>query len=200
MKPFTQPLFGLAAWSVACAAWLGLAAVAMAQESTPPAATSAIKSGVSRVVVRALVDGSGTVQATQIRESSGNSRLDEEALQVVSKVWKFSPLKINGKGIEVWVNVPINFVQAEVPAPQPVPAGPVLTEPPVPAAPSAGAAASAPSPAVSEPATPASTPRPQPDAAPADSAASVPAASAPAGAASEPAASAPPSPASTAPN
>lgn len=127
----------LAALCVACSLWV---AGVNAQEAAP-------KPGVSRVVVRTLVDGTGAVQATQIRESSGNSRLDEEALQVVSKVWTFSPLKINGKGIEVWVNVPINFVQAETPvAPKPVPAEPLVMEPVAPAVP-----ASAPQPPATVP-------------------------------------------------
>lgn len=104
-----------------------------AQDLTPLADPAVVpKPSVSRVVVRTLVDGNGTVKATQIRESSGNSRLDEEAMQVVGKVWSFSPLKINGKGIEVWVNVPINFVQAEAPA---VPASPPASVPVVPAVP-----------------------------------------------------------------
>ncbi len=126
----------------------------LAQDTASAAAE--VKSSPRRVVVRTLVDGNGAVQATQIRESSGNSRLDEEAMQVVTRSWKFSPLKINGKGVEVWVNVPINFVQA-TPAPAPdkpdqspsgaavdaVPANgmaPASAEPPASAAPGSGGA------------------------------------------------------------
>lgn len=156
---------------VACAALPSAVMLVGAQELTQPATPSAAsKPSVSRVVVRTLVDSTGTVKATQIRESSGNSRLDEEALQVVSKVWSFSPLKINGKGIEVWVNVPINFVQAEapvVPAPPPeaVPVTPVVTEPVPsgvpPAKPASEAAAVQAQPAASDAAqTPASAPLP----------------------------------------
>lgn len=161
-----KPVFALclAVLCAACSLWV---AVVNAQEAAPPAMPAAAsKPGVSRVVVRTLVDGTGAVQATQIRESSGNSRLDEEALQVVSKVWTFSPLKINGKGIEVWVNVPINFVQAETPAvPKPVPAEPVVMEPAAPAsAPQPPAAVPDAVPVVSSPAEPAeaaaSTPSP----------------------------------------
>ncbi len=134
MNPMNRCLIRCGATVVAGLVSCGAAMLVGAQDLTPQAEPAvAPKPSVSRVVVRTLVDGTGTVKATQIRESSGNSRLDEEALQVVGKVWSFSPLKINGKGIEVWVNVPINFVQAETPAvpaspPASLPAAPVLPE------------------------------------------------------------------------
>lgn len=172
MNPMNRFCLRWFAAVVACAALSSAVMLVGAQELTQPATPSAApKPSVSRVVVRTLVDSTGTVKATQIRESSGNSRLDEEALQVVSKVWSFSPLKINGKGIEVWVNVPINFVQAEapvVPAPPPevvpvVPVTPVVTEPVPsgvpPAKPASEAAAVQAQPAASDAAqTPASAP------------------------------------------
>lgn len=131
MNPIKTFLPGMFVLGLACAVSLSAALLVRAQEVSPPPASStappvAPKPSVSRVVVRTLVDGTGAVKATQIRESSGNSRLDEEALQVVGKVWSFSPLKINGKGIEVWVNVPINFVQADTPAALPASAEPLL--------------------------------------------------------------------------
>ena len=143
--------------TAACVVLPGAGLLVGAQEvPLPVAPITAPKPSVSRVVVRTLVDGTGTVKATQIRESSGNSRLDEEAVQVVSKVWSFSPLKINGKGIEVWVNVPINFVQAETPV---APAALPEVVPVVPTAPVAPVAPVAPlAPESLPPANPASEP------------------------------------------
>lgn len=182
MNPIKPLLPGMFALGLACAVSLNVAMLVQAQEASPPVAPSAAsKSGLSRVVVRTLVDSNGTVKATQIRESSGNSRLDEEALQVVSKVWSFSPLKINGKGIEVWVNVPINFVQADTPAAPPASAEPVPVLPvvPDPAPPAADQPKVVPEPAAStgqaKPAASEAAPVPAPPIAPAPASASAPA-------------------------
>lgn len=209
MNPIKPLLPGMFALGLACAVSLNVAMLVQAQEASPLVAPSAAsKPGLSRVVVRTLVDSNGTVKATQIRESSGNSRLDEEALQVVGKVWSFSPLKINGKGIEVWVNVPINFVQADTPAAPPASAEPVPVLPvvPDPAPPAADQPKVVPEPAAStgqaKPAASEAAPVPAPPIAPASAPASGPLppaatpASAPVPVVPEPAASAAQVPAS----
>jgi periplasmic protein TonB len=62
-----------------------------------------------KVVVRVLIDASGTATQAEIRSSSGYERLDQTALQTVLR-WRYVPGKRNGMAEAMWFNVPIQFV------------------------------------------------------------------------------------------
>ena len=61
-----------------------------------------------RVVLRVLVNVSGSADDVQIRDSSGHARLDEAALQTVRR-WKFVPAKRGDQPVAAWVLIPISF-------------------------------------------------------------------------------------------
>jgi protein TonB len=54
------------------------------------------------------VKADGTVGDISIKQSSGFSRLDQAARQAVKK-WQFEPAKQNGKNIDFWYEMPVNF-------------------------------------------------------------------------------------------
>lgn len=62
-----------------------------------------------KVVVRVLIDVNGTASQASIKTSSGYQRLDQTALQTVSK-WRFVPGKRAGVPEAMWFNIPLNFV------------------------------------------------------------------------------------------
>lgn len=59
------------------------------------------------VGLRVLVRGDGSVGDAQITDTSGSSRLDQSALNVV-KDWRYQPATVNGTPAETWV--PVNIV------------------------------------------------------------------------------------------
>ena len=62
------------------------------------------------VIVRAYIDTSGGApRSVQVDQSSGFVRLDQAALAAVQKA-RFKPYTENGRAIEGWVRIPINFV------------------------------------------------------------------------------------------
>lgn len=61
-----------------------------------------------RVLVSCVVDDSGRVVSTRIKESSGRSELDNAAINAVSK-WKFKPGTKAGRKVKSTCNVPFNF-------------------------------------------------------------------------------------------
>ncbi|MEY4503913.1 MAG: hypothetical protein RL154_205 [Pseudomonadota bacterium] len=61
-----------------------------------------------KVVLKVLVSSNGEALKTEIKTSSGFERLDNAALNAVSR-WKFVPAKSGEQNIEAWVNVPITF-------------------------------------------------------------------------------------------
>jgi TonB family protein len=65
--------------------------------------------GSPRIVVKVLVDTSGTVVDALILQTSGDAILEESALNVARQA-RFIPAKLNGKPVRVWVAVPIDFV------------------------------------------------------------------------------------------
>jgi|GEM_PF-5353383 len=68
------------------------------------------------VQVKVLVSSEGLPVKIEITDSSGFSRLDEAALESVSK-WRFIPAKRGGHPVEAWVIVPIQFkLRPNVPA------------------------------------------------------------------------------------
>ena len=60
-------------------------------------------------MVRVLVDINGTASQASIKTSSGYQRLDQTALQTVSK-WRYVPGKRAGVPEAMWFNIPLNFV------------------------------------------------------------------------------------------
>jgi periplasmic protein TonB len=61
-----------------------------------------------RVVLRVLVNASGTADEVQILDSSGHVRLDEAARNTVRR-WKFAPARRGERSIAAWVLIPISF-------------------------------------------------------------------------------------------
>lgn len=60
------------------------------------------------VMLLLLVNSQGQVAEIKIKQSSGYERLDQAALQAVKK-WQFSPAKQDGKAIDYWYEMPMNF-------------------------------------------------------------------------------------------
>lgn len=60
------------------------------------------------VLLLLLVNHDGQVADIKIRHSSGFDRLDQAAVQAVKK-WQFTPAKQDGKAIDYWYEMPINF-------------------------------------------------------------------------------------------
>jgi protein TonB len=60
------------------------------------------------VRVRVLVGEDGRVQEVTIGKSSGETALDESAMDAVSK-WRFEPARRNGVPVRAWAIVPIEF-------------------------------------------------------------------------------------------
>ena len=60
------------------------------------------------VTVRALIGTDGTAKQAEIKQSSGFSRLDQEALATVLR-WRYVPGKRGGVAEAMWFNVPITF-------------------------------------------------------------------------------------------
>ncbi len=73
----------------------------------PYAAKSRRESGT--VLLRVLVTVDGTAGDVKIEKSSGSSSLDQAALDVVFKRWRFVPAKRGDQPVEAWVLVPIMF-------------------------------------------------------------------------------------------
>jgi protein TonB len=61
-----------------------------------------------RVRVRVLVGENGRPQEVTIGESSGESALDQAALEAVRE-WRFEPAKRNGVPVRAWAVVPVEF-------------------------------------------------------------------------------------------
>ncbi|MCT6699801.1 energy transducer TonB [Rheinheimera sp. 4Y26] len=60
------------------------------------------------VLLKLLVKADGTVGSISVMQSSGFSRLDQAALQAV-KHWRFTPATQQGKNIDYWYEMPMNF-------------------------------------------------------------------------------------------
>jgi protein TonB len=60
------------------------------------------------VLLRVLVKADGKAADVKLKKSSGFSRLDDAAMSAV-RDWRFLPAKSNGKPIDYWYDVPINF-------------------------------------------------------------------------------------------
>ncbi|OYV00075.1 MAG: hypothetical protein CFE26_24535 [Verrucomicrobiales bacterium VVV1] len=76
----------------------------------PPTYPSALLSkGVGgRVMISCVIDASGQVVSSSIKQSSGHSELDKAALAAVAR-WKFKPAVKEGRSIKSTCSVPFNF-------------------------------------------------------------------------------------------
>ena len=76
----------------------------------PPTYPSALLSkGVGgRVMISCVIDASGQVASSTIKQSSGYSELDKAALVAVAR-WKFKPAVKEGRSIKSTCSVPFNF-------------------------------------------------------------------------------------------
>jgi protein TonB len=61
-----------------------------------------------KVMLRVLVNASGTTDKVEIRSSSGFERLDDAALDAV-RHWRFVPARQGDRPVAAWVLVPIIF-------------------------------------------------------------------------------------------
>jgi protein TonB len=79
--------------------------------NNPPPAYPAVARRVGqqgKVVLRVLVNASGSPDRVEIRSSSGFDRLDDAALDTV-KHWRFVPARQGDTPVAAWVLVPITF-------------------------------------------------------------------------------------------
>lgn len=77
----------------------------------PPYPRLALTRGITgEVVLRVLVDAQGAPVSAIIERSSGSKLLDQAALKFVLARWHFVPATQDGKTIEAYALVPINFV------------------------------------------------------------------------------------------
>lgn len=60
------------------------------------------------VILKVLVTADGKASDVKLKKSSGYSRLDDAAISAV-RGWRFVPAKANGKPMDYWYDVPINF-------------------------------------------------------------------------------------------
>jgi protein TonB len=62
-----------------------------------------------KVIVRVLIGADGLPQKSELRKSSGFSRLDRSALEYVMKC-RYVPGKVGGVAQAMWYDAPVNFV------------------------------------------------------------------------------------------
>ena len=72
----------------------------------PPMSKRLNETGV--VLLKVFVTADGKAAVVKLKKSSGYSRLDDAALNAVSN-WRFVPAKSNGKPVDYWYDVPVNF-------------------------------------------------------------------------------------------
>lgn len=112
-------LFGAALLACAALPCIGAAADAGAQypdcrkPAYPRDALRRLESGVS--VLGFLIRTDGTVGTAQVFSSSGSTDLDEEAKAALSKC-VFAPATLNGKPLEMWVEVAYVWTISDDPA------------------------------------------------------------------------------------
>ena len=63
-----------------------------------------------KVVLRIHVDASGKPIEVSVENSSGSSILDEAAMQFVKARWHFVPAQQDGRAMEAWALLPIDYV------------------------------------------------------------------------------------------
>ncbi|MFT4045384.1 MAG: energy transducer TonB [Solimonas sp.] len=61
------------------------------------------------VMLLVLVNEQGRAEKALVEISSGHSRLDEAAVEVVERSWRFVPAKQGDQAVSAWVRIPMNF-------------------------------------------------------------------------------------------
>lgn len=62
------------------------------------------------VLLRVLVDESGTPVQVEVEHGSGYALLDRSAREQVLAHWRFQPAQVNGHAVRAWARVPVSFV------------------------------------------------------------------------------------------
>jgi protein TonB len=81
------------------------------ETATPPAyPIQALRAGVQgTVLLKVLVDAGGKPMQVAIERSSGSRTLDDAARRHVLAAWRFHPAMRDGRAIEAWALVPVQF-------------------------------------------------------------------------------------------
>ncbi len=61
------------------------------------------------VLLRVHVGSDGMPRTVEIAEGSGHVLLDREAREHVLQRWQFHPAQVDGRAVEAWVEIPIEF-------------------------------------------------------------------------------------------
>jgi len=61
------------------------------------------------VALRYLIEGDGSIGDVQIAQTSGINRIDDAAVQMIRKRWKFEPANVEGKPVEWWNSATASF-------------------------------------------------------------------------------------------
>ncbi len=61
------------------------------------------------VLLRVLVDETGTPLQVTVEQGSGYALLDRSARDQVLAGWRFQPAMVNGQAVRAWARVPVNF-------------------------------------------------------------------------------------------
>jgi protein TonB len=61
------------------------------------------------VLLRVLVDETGTPLQVTVEHGSGHALLDRSAVQQVLSGWRFQPAIVDGHAVRAWARVPVNF-------------------------------------------------------------------------------------------
>ncbi|MBN8924531.1 MAG: energy transducer TonB [Rhodanobacter sp. 68-29] len=62
------------------------------------------------VLLRVLVDETGTPVRVEVERGSGHAVLDRSAREQVLAHWRFQPAMVDGHAVRAWARVPVNFV------------------------------------------------------------------------------------------
>lgn len=73
----------------------------------PAASIRLREEGVVMLLVQVSADG--RAEQVTVDRSSGHARLDEAAVEVVRKRWRFVPAKQGDKAVPAWVRIPMSF-------------------------------------------------------------------------------------------
>ena len=86
------------------------AAIAYADVPPPPYPAMARRKNLQgEVLLRVRVDETGKPIAVEVEKSSGHRLLDRTARDHVLKRWRFQPALLQGRPVQAWALVPLNF-------------------------------------------------------------------------------------------
>jgi periplasmic protein TonB len=85
--------------------------VALLVAPRPPYPAILLRQGVQgTVTLRVLVGIDGRPLRVEVEQGSGNRSLDRHAREHVLQRWRFEPARFEGRPIEAWAEIPIDFV------------------------------------------------------------------------------------------